>query len=162
MLFRSLLAEATIKFNVFRTDEGKVMEADMMERLQCILKLLDEVAPFEKGRIENIRQRLGKSLAEMREITNVDQNRFEQELIFYIEKLDINEEKIRLRAHCNYFSEVMKSGDSNGKKLGFIAQEIGREINTLGSKANDANIQRRVVEMKDELERLKEQLANVL
>ena len=157
-----LVSQATIKFNEFRSEEGKVMESDLADRLKSILKYLDEIVPFEKERIENIRLRLGKSMAELRETTNVDQNRFEQELIFYIEKLDINEEKIRLRAHCNYFVEVMKSNESNGKKLGFIAQEIGREINTLGSKANDANIQRRVVEMKDELERLKEQLANVL
>ena len=98
----------------------------------------------------------------MRDITNVDQNRFEQELIYYIEKLDVSEEKTRLRANCNYFQEALKSSEANGKKLGFIGQEIGREINTLGAKANDANIQRRVIDMKDELEKLKEQLANVL
>ena len=98
----------------------------------------------------------------MRDVTNIDQNRFEQELIYYIEKFDISEEKTRLRANCNYFLEAMKSSEANGKKLGFIGQEIGREINTLGAKANDSNIQRRVVDMKDELEKLKEQLANVL
>ena len=159
---QQLITQATEKFNQFRAEEGKVLEEDLSERLKSIIKLLEEVVPFEKERVENIRQRIGKSMSDIREITNVDQNRFEQELIFYIEKLDISEEKIRLRAHCNYFQEAMKGQEANGKKLGFIAQEIGREINTLGAKANDANIQRRVVEMKDELEKLKEQLANVL
>lgn len=159
---QQLLSQSTEKFNVFRAEEGKVLESDLSERLKNILKLLDDIAPFEKERVGNIRNRIGKSIAELREVTNIDQNRFEQELIFYIEKLDISEEKIRLRAHCDYFAEAMKGNEANGKKLNFIAQEIGREINTLGAKANDANIQRRVVEMKDELEKLKEQLANVL
>ena len=157
-----LMMQAVEKLNEYRAEEGKVLENDLSERLNCILKLLDEVAPFEKERVENIRQRIGKSIAEMRDVTNIDQNRFEQELIYYIEKFDISEEKTRLRANCNYFLEAMKSSEANGKKLGFIGQEIGREINTLGAKANDSNIQRRVVDMKDELEKLKEQLANVL
>ena len=157
-----LIMQAIEKLNEYRAEEGKVLENDLSERLNCILKLLDEVTPFEKERVDNIRQRLGKSIADMRDITNVDQNRFEQELIYYIEKLDVSEEKTRLRANCNYFLEAMKSSEANGKKLGFIGQEIGREINTLGAKANDANIQRRVIDMKDELEKLKEQLANVL
>ena len=109
-----------------------------------------------------IKERLRKNLAEIKESTTVDQNRFEQELIYYFEKLDITEEKVRLRSHCDYFLQTLKSAEANGKKLGFITQELGREINTLGSKANDANMQRAVVEMKDELEKLKEQLANVL
>ena len=157
-----LMMQAVEKLNEYRAEEGKVLEDDLSERLNCILKLLDEVAPFEKERVENIRQRIGKSIADMRDVTNIDQNRFEQELIYYIEKFDISEEKTRLRANCNYFLEAMKSSEANGKKLGFIGQEIGREINTLGAKANDSNIQRRVVDMKDELEKLKEQLANVL
>lgn len=157
-----VVREASAKFNTFRCEEGSVLEKDLEERISCILRLLDEVAPFEKERVENIRQRLYKSLAEIRESAGVDENRFEQELIFYIEKLDISEEKIRLRSHCNYFIETMRSSEANGKKLGFITQELGREINTLGAKANDASIQRKVVEMKDELEKLKEQLANVL
>ena len=157
-----LMMQAVEKLNEYRAEEGKVLENDLSERLNCILKLLDEVAPFEKERVENIRQRIGKSIADMRDVTNIDQNRFEQELIYYIEKFDISEEKTRLRANCNYFLEAMKSSEANGKKLGFIGQEIGREINTLGAKANDSNIQRRVVDMKDELEKLKEQLANVL
>jgi uncharacterized protein (TIGR00255 family) len=158
----SVLKEASARFNGFRMEEGSVLEKDLEERIVCIKKLLDEVAPFEKDRVDNIRQRLHKSLTEIREAAGVDENRFEQELIFYIEKLDISEEKTRLLSHCNYFIETMKSSEANGKKLGFIGQEIGREINTLGAKANDANIQRKVVEMKDELEKLKEQLANVL
>ena len=157
-----LIMQAIEKLNEYRAEEGKALENDLSERLNCILKLLDEVTPFEKERVDNIRQRLGKNIADMRDITNVDQNRFEQELIYYIEKLDVSEEKTRLRANCNYFQEAMKSSEANGKKLGFIGQEIGREINTLGAKANDANIQRRVIDMKDELEKLKEQLANVL
>jgi uncharacterized protein (TIGR00255 family) len=158
----ALMHESLERFNQFRCEEGKVLEKDLEERVNSIVRLLDEVAPFEKVRIDNIRQRLAKSLSEIREATGVDENRFEQELIFYIEKLDISEEKTRLRSHCNYFTDTIRSSEANGKKLGFIAQEIGREINTLGAKANDATIQRKVVEMKDELEKLKEQLANVL
>jgi uncharacterized protein (TIGR00255 family) len=157
-----VLKEASVKFNKFRCEEGAVLEKDLEERVQCILRLLDEITPFEKERIENIKTRLHKGLADVREQAGADENRFEQELIFYIEKLDISEEKTRLRSHCNYFVETMKSSEANGKKLGFIGQEIGREVNTLGAKANDATIQRKVVEMKDELEKLKEQLANVL
>lgn len=157
-----LLKEAVEKFNSFREQEGKVIEDELVLRIKNILKLLIEAEKFEKGRIENIRERLHKNLAEIKEATSIDENRFEQELIFYVEKLDITEEKLRLRSHCDYFLESLKSKEANGKKLGFITQELGREINTLGSKANDANMQRAVVEMKDELEKLKEQLANVL
>ncbi len=157
-----LLKEAVEKFNSFREQEGKVIEVELTLRINNILKLLIEAEKFEKGRIENIRERLHKNIAEIKEATNIDENRFEQELIFYVEKFDITEEKLRLRSHCNYFIESLKSKEANGKKLGFITQELGREINTLGSKANDASMQRAVVEMKDELEKLKEQLANVL
>ena len=158
----ALISAASEKFNKFRLEEGKTLEKDLEERINAIMSLLSEVEPFEKARVENIRQRLGKSLGEIKDASGADENRFEQELLFYIEKLDISEEKTRLASHCNYFTETMKSSEANGKKLGFISQEIGREINTLGAKANDANIQRKVVEMKDELEKLKEQLANVL
>ena len=157
-----LVKEAILKFNSFREVEGKVTEDDLKLRIKNIFILLIEAEKYEKGRTENIRERLHKNLSEIKDITSVDQNRFEQELIFYFEKLDITEEKLRLRSHCDYFLETLKSTEANGKKLGFITQEIGREINTLGSKANDANMQRTVVEMKDELEKLKEQLANVL
>ncbi len=157
-----LLKEAVEKFNSFREQEGKVIEDELTLRINNILKLLIEAEKFEKGRIENIRERLHKNIAEIKEATTIDENRFEQELIFYVEKFDITEEKLRLRSHCDYFIESLKSKEANGKKLGFITQELGREINTLGSKANDASMQRAVVEMKDELEKLKEQLANVL
>lgn len=153
---------AVKKFDSFRIEEGKVLEQELAMRITNILHLVEAVEPFEKERIEIIKQRLLKSMNDIKESTRVDENRFEQELVYYIEKLDISEEKLRLRSHCNYFTETIKGNEANGKKLSFIAQEIGREINTLGSKANDANIQRRVVEMKDELEKLKEQLANAL
>jgi len=112
--------------------------------------------------VEGVRAKIGKAINELIEQTSIDRNRFEQELIYYIEKLDISEEKVRLRSHCNYFVQTIASPEANGKKLGFITQELGREINTIGAKANDAAMQRIVVEMKDELEKLKEQLANVL
>ena len=158
----ALLKQAIEKFNSFREQEGKIIENDMTLRINNIFRLLIEAEKFEKGRIDSIRERLQKNLAEIKDSTKVDQNRFEQELIYYFEKLDITEEKLRLRSHCDYFLLTLKTAEANGKKLGFITQEIGREINTLGSKANDASMQRAVVEMKDELEKLKEQLANVL
>ncbi len=157
-----LLNVAMEKFNSFREQEGKMTEDDLTLRIKNILKLVIEAEKYEKTRIEVIKERLRKNLADIKESTTVDQNRFEQELIYYFEKLDITEEKVRLRSHCDYFLLTLKSAEANGKKLGFITQELGREINTLGSKANDANMQRAVVEMKDELEKLKEQLANVL
>jgi uncharacterized protein (TIGR00255 family) len=147
---------------LFRENEGKVLEADMKVRLSSILNAVPILEQYEQPRIEAIRQRIYKSIIEIKEQSAVDQNRFEQELIYYIEKLDISEEKVRLRSHCDYFLQTLASKEANGKKLGFITQEIGREINTIGAKANDAIMQRTVVEMKDELEKLKEQLANVL
>ncbi len=163
------LAEATIEacrqalasFDTFRAQEGAVLKSDIENRIYLILQLLDKVEPFENQRTEQLKQRLGKNIAEVSENLKFDPNRFEQELIYYLEKLDISEEKVRLRQHCRYFLEAVNE-DFAGKKLGFIAQEIGREINTLGSKANDANIQRLVVQMKDELEKIKEQLFNIL
>jgi uncharacterized protein (TIGR00255 family) len=130
-----------------------------------ITTILDAVVRLEESehlRIAAVRARLERGLNELQDQAGIDRNRFEQELIYYIEKLDISEEKVRLRSHIDYFRTVMDSPEANGKKLGFIAQEIGREINTIGSKASDATIQRVVVEMKDELEKIKEQLANIL
>lgn len=159
---KGLIQSAVDQFNLFRENEGKVLEADMKERLSSILNAVPALEKYEQARIEAIRQRIHKSILEIKEQATIDQNRFEQELIYYIEKLDISEEKVRLRSHCDYFLQTLASKEANGKKLGFITQEIGREINTIGAKANDAIMQRTVVEMKDELEKLKEQLANVL
>lgn len=159
---RSLIAEALEKFNAFRDKEGMALEKDVMQRVKNIVEAMPRLEQFESRRIDTLRQRLNKSLAELQDQVSVDRNRFEQELIYYIEKLDVSEEKVRLRSHCDYFMQTLSSSEANGKKLGFIAQEIGREINTIGAKANDADMQRIVVEMKDELEKLKEQLANVL
>lgn len=144
----------------FRAKEGAILKKDLLHRVELILGYLGEVEPFEKNRHEVIK---GKLLKNLQELTSgeYDENRFEQELIFYLEKLDITEEKVRLRKHCDYFKESIDE-EGAGKKLGFIAQEMGREINTLGSKANDADIQRLVVKMKDELEKIKEQLFNIL
>lgn len=144
----------------FRVKEGEILKKDLLKRVDLILSYLCKVEPFEKNRHEIIKGRLLKSL---QELTNgsYDENRFEQEMIFYLEKLDITEEKVRLRKHCDYFKESIDE-EGAGKKLGFIAQEMGREINTLGSKANDADIQHLVVMMKDELEKIKEQLFNIL
>jgi uncharacterized protein (TIGR00255 family) len=146
----------------FRCQEGIALEKDIRSNVNEILDLLKQVEPFEKQRLENIKTRITDGLNEIALNGNVDKNRFEQELIYYMEKLDINEEKVRLANHCEYFLETMESSEVAGKKLGFIAQEIGREINTLGSKANESNIQRIVVQMKDSLERIKEQMLNVL
>jgi uncharacterized protein (TIGR00255 family) len=146
----------------FRIQEGKALENDLRENIHTILMLKKDIALFELQRIENIKTRLTESLEALRMNGNVDANRFEQELIFYLERLDFNEEKVRLENHCSYFLESLDEDESNGKKLSFIAQEIGREINTIGSKANDSNIQKIVVMMKDALERIKEQVMNVL
>ena len=143
----------------FRTQEGKVLEKDFVLRINNINRLLQEVQGLDEERLALIRERLEKAVAD---IQNVDANRFEQELIFYLEKLDITEEKVRLKKHLDYFLETLHSEESNGRKLSFIAQEIGREVNTLGSKANFAPMQQLVVQMKDELEKIKEQVLNVL
>ncbi|MFD2724920.1 YicC/YloC family endoribonuclease [Hyunsoonleella rubra] len=143
-----------------RLDEGKVLEADFKERIIAIRALLEKVIEIDPERVEAVRERLLKGVEELRE--KYDENRFEQELVYYIEKFDITEEKVRLENHLNYFTESINSEDSNGKKLGFIGQEIGREINTIGSKSNYAPMQQLVVQMKDELEKIKEQLLNVL
>lgn len=154
--------QALAAFQQFRADEGNVLEQDVKMRIGIILKNLEKVEVEEPKRIPLIKERLNQFLNEAVGRENIDQNRFEQELIYYIDKLDITEEKIRLKSHCDYFVETLKNADANGKKLGFISQEIGREINTMGSKANDASIQKLVVGMKEELEKIKEQLLNVL
>lgn len=153
---------AIAHFTKFRQDEGKVLKQDLESRVQLILTYLSQVEAAEGSRIPLIRERLSHYLDEAVGKEHVDMNRFEQEIIYYIDKLDITEEKVRLRSHCNYFIQALNAHDSNGKKLGFISQEMGREINTLGSKANDAHIQQIVVRMKEELEKIKEQLLNVL
>lgn len=148
------------KIHEYRLDEGKILESEFFDRTKNISDLLDNVIAMDPERIEGVRERLQKGVAELKE--KVDENRFEQELIYYIEKFDITEEKVRLKNHLDYFLKALKSDDSNGKKLGFIGQEIGREINTIGSKSNYAPMQKLVVQMKDELEKIKEQLLNVL
>ena len=157
--FEKALLIALEKINEFRLDEGKVLEEEFVLRINNILNLLAKIPEYEEDRILRLKERIHKSLDELQE---VDKDRFEQELIFYLEKLDITEEKVRLKNHCEYFLETMNSTESNGKKLNFITQEIGREINTLGSKSNHAEMQKHVVEMKDELEKVKEQMLNVL
>ena len=144
----------------YRLEEGNVLEADFRKRIAVILDLLEQVLAIDPERISNVRERLHKGVSELKE--KYDENRFEQELVYYIEKFDITEEKVRLQNHLEYFTKTLNSDDSNGKKLGFISQEIGREINTIGSKANFAPMQKLVVQMKDELEKIKEQLLNVL
>lgn len=145
----------------FRIQEGQTLKRDLLHCVELIIGLLDQVEPYEKARHDTIKQRLVKNLSELVTDGQYDENRFEAELIYYLEKLDITEEKVRLRQHCNYFNESCDE-DQAGKKLGFISQEMGREINTLGSKANEVNIQRLVVKMKDELEKIKEQVCNIL
>ena len=154
------LEKALNEINAFRTEEGKVLEKDFLERIATIKKLLEAIASMDPERLATIRERLDKAISDLK--AEVDENRFEQELIYYLEKYDITEEKVRLKNHLDYFSDTLKSADSNGKKLGFISQEIGREINTIGSKANYAPMQQLVVQMKDELEKIKEQMLNVL
>jgi uncharacterized protein (TIGR00255 family) len=153
---------AVADFDQFRLDEGAVLQKDLKARIETILSLMEFVVKDETLRIPVIKEKINNLLADAVGKENVDNNRLEQELIYYIDKLDITEEKVRLKSHCDYFLEILKNKDANGKKLGFISQEIGREINTMGSKANDANIQRYVVGMKEELEKIKEQLLNVL
>ncbi len=146
----------------FRKQEGEALQKDIHHRVNQISKLLDNIEPYEKERIGKIKTRINHNLSEFLATESIDQNRFEQEMIYYLEKFDITEEKVRLRNHCEYFLQTLKLKIPAGKKLGFIAQEMGREINTIGSKANDFDIQKLVVQMKDELEKIKEQLLNVL
>lgn len=157
-----VIAAALDRFNAFRDNEGAALSKDITMRVDTISNCIPQLEEFETKRVEGVRSKISKAINELIEQTSIDRNRFEQELIYYIEKLDISEEKVRLRSHCEYFVQTIANPEANGKKLGFITQEIGREINTIGAKANDAPMQRIVVEMKDELEKLKEQLANVL
>jgi uncharacterized protein (TIGR00255 family) len=151
---------ALVEINIYRSDEGEVLKIDFLQRITIIGKRLEEVLKIDSQRIASVKERLRNAVNELKEKT--DENRFEQELIYYLEKYDITEEKVRLENHLNYFKEAIHSDDSNGKKLGFITQEIGREINTIGSKSNFAPMQQLVVQMKDELEKIKEQALNVL
>jgi uncharacterized protein (TIGR00255 family) len=159
---REAVQEALKKCTVFREQEGKMTSDKFEEYIGTISSLLEEVKEQDKLRIPAVRERLEKQVRDLLSDENFDPNRFEQELIYYIEKFDISEEKIRLANHLLYFNETLQSSESNGKKLNFIAQEIGREINTIGSKANDYGIQRFVVQMKDELEKIKEQTMNII
>jgi uncharacterized protein (TIGR00255 family) len=156
------LGEALSQLEAFRIQEGRSLEADMIQRSRSIGELLLEVEPYEAERIEKIKTRIRENLEEFNAKQMVDENRFEQELIYYIEKLDVSEEKVRLGNHLKYFAQTLKEEEPVGKKLGFITQEMGREINTLGSKANDADLQRLVIRMKDDLEKIKEQVLNIL
>ena len=159
---RENLIKTLEELNRFRDQEGLALKADIDTNIANILDLLNQVEPFETQRMENVKTKIKDSLDALQLNGNLDKNRFEQELIYYMEKLDINEEKVRLANHCSYFTETMSEDEPSGRKLGFIAQEIGREINTLGSKANESNLQRIVVQMKDNLEKIKEQVLNVL
>ncbi len=150
------------QLNEFRQQEGELLQKEISDRVRIIMDLLIDVEPFENERIDQIKARIQKNLEAIQLDANIDQNRFEQELIYYLEKIDITEEKVRLKQHCDYFLETIAGDGSLGKKLGFISQEIGREINTLGSKANEVNMQKIVIQMKDELEKIKEQLFNIL
>ena len=155
--------EALNKLEEFRLQEGASLEEDFRQRIANILSLLEQVTPFEESRVERVKTKLNQELVKAVDEGKIDRNRFEQELIFYIEKFDITEEKVRLKKHCDYFIETLDGKQkSKGKKLGFILQEIGREINTLGSKSNEPNMQQVVVQMKDELEKIKEQALNIL
>lgn len=162
---RSAIEGALEQVDAFRSAEGRILEEDMLGRVQLILALLDTIGPHEKNRITELREKMLRDFQKYTGDFNgsaPDQNRFEQELIYYLEKLDITEEKVRLLKHCQFFLETLNESGSQGKKLGFVTQEMGREINTIGSKASDASIQKIVVQMKDELEKIKEQLGNIL
>jgi uncharacterized protein (TIGR00255 family) len=161
-IVRNRIAESIIMLDQYRIEEGISIMTDLRKSIGNILTMLQTVGTFEQGRIVKVREKLMALLEENVGKENVDKNRFEQELIFFLEKYDINEEKVRLRTHCEYFLETMNTPSPNGKILNFITQEIGREINTIGSKANDASIQKLVVMMKDDLEKIKEQTMNIL
>jgi uncharacterized protein (TIGR00255 family) len=152
--------QAAAQLDAFRVQEGAILIADLLARIDLIEKYRHDVELYEGQRVETIKSRIRENLQKL--AVEVDNNRLEQEMIFYIEKLDITEEKVRLDNHCNYFREVARDEEAPGRKLGFIAQELGREINTMGSKSNEANMQRLVVKMKDELEKIKEQVLNIL
>ena len=157
---KGAVAEALDRMDAFRVQEGAILIADLLGRIDRIERLKNDILPYEKARTETIRNRIRENIESLG--ITVDGNRLEQEMIYYLEKLDVTEEKVRLQNHCDYFREVSRSEEGVGRKLGFIAQEMGREINTLGSKANEATMQKMVVGMKDELEKIKEQLLNIL
>lgn len=159
---KSVIRRAIDDLLHFRMNEGKAMHLSLRENVERLLGLLRSVEPYEQSRIEAVKQRLNAQMAENLSKEEVDRNRLEQELIFYLERLDFSEEKVRLRSHCDFFLQTLDDKKSNGRRLNFISQEMGREINTMGSKANHAEIQKVVVQMKDELEQIKEQLLNVL
>ena len=156
------ITEALEMVECFRNQEGLALEKDILLRVQLIEDLLGSIQPFEEERMQKLREKINSGFNDIIDKDKIDNNRFEQEMIFYFERLDITEEKVRLKNHCSFFRDVCRNEEQSGKKLGFIAQEIGREINTIGSKANHSDIQRLVVQMKDELEKIKEQLMNVL
>lgn len=160
-LFKALSC-ALDNLNKFRNQEGEITKTDLTQNVKTIQELLTSIEPYEPERIETLKTRITDNLEKLKNDISIDQNRFEQELIYYMEKFDINEEKVRLKNHCNYFLDTINEDEPVGRKLGFISQEMGREINTLGSKANHADIQKIVVKMKDSLEKIKEQLLNVL
>ncbi len=157
-----LIDDALTMTDLYRLEEGRAMEADLTKSVASITRYLENLSTVEGDRLTRMREKLLATLQETVGSENIDKNRFEQELIFYLEKMDINEEKVRLKKHCDYFIETMNGNGQNGKMLNFISQEMGREINTIGSKANDASMQKLVVMMKDELERIKELTLNVL
>ncbi len=160
---KTAINEAIQKVNKHRLQEGTAIEKDLDKQIDLILKYLNKIKPYEEDRVNKVRQKMSSSLDEYLQRENVDENRFEQEVLFYLEKIDITEEKVRLQQHCEYFLQEMKNGEvTKGRKLNFISQEIGREINTLGAKAYSSEIQQFVVLMKDSLEKIKEQLANVV
>ena len=159
-LLKQWLRRHQAGFADFRIDEGKSLEKEFQFRIANIRQFMDETVALDAERIANVKERLQTAIDELK--VNVDENRFEQELIFYLEKYDITEEKVRLESHMNYFLETMAGSEAIGRKLGFIVQEMGREINTMGSKSNHAKMQKLVVQMKDELEKIKEQVLNVL
>lgn len=157
---QGVIAEALNNIHSFRVTEGVALEKEFLVRISNILSLMNETVALDGERLETVKTRVRASIDEL--AVNVDENRFEQELIYYLEKMDITEEKVRLENHLNYFIETLAGSEANGRKLGFITQEMGREINTMGSKANHAKMQKLVVQMKDELEKIKEQVLNVL
>jgi len=157
---QTVINQSLDNINQFRKDEGVALEKEFLHRIGNILSLMNQALAYDAERVETVKTRLRTALDELKE--NVDENRFEQELIFYLEKYDITEEKVRLESHLNYFIETLAGSEANGRKLGFITQEMGREINTMGSKSNHSEMQKLVVMMKDELEKIKEQVLNVL
>ena len=156
------IEKAIAGLDKFRKQEGQILKTDIVQNIEQITQLLDQIEPFEKERVAKVKERIYEGLKELSSTEQVNENRLEQEMIFYLEKLDVNEEKVRLRNHCSYFLQTLELDEAVGKKLGFIAQEIGREVNTLGSKANHSEMQKLVILMKDALERIKEQSLNIL